>query len=154
MSRNDFPSSLTRPAPRNGDVVFVQGFEFLVSDVEFAEVGTTRFVVRFVGTCTDSPRNDSIRNTPYNGGRYGHNVPAEQVPRDAVVRRAFLGMGYTSHERRDGSGVLYRFKGSPGEFVATEFGPGAYFRTAEAAFDYYADEERQTAAAERRCPQM
>lgn len=66
----------------------------------------------------------------------------------------FLGLGYTAQTRPDRSGRLVRFLGSPGEYVATEFGPGAYFRTAEAAFDYYADEERQTAAAERRCPQM
>jgi hypothetical protein len=57
-----------------GAIVNVQGYEFVASDVvwsgEDEEDGPT---VRFTGTCTEDPRNDSIRNTCYNGGRYGGN---------------------------------------------------------------------------------
>ena len=59
-----------------GLIVYIQGHEFIVSNVRvYQENGVAMNLpfVRFTGTCTDSPRNDSIRNTCYNGGTYGGN---------------------------------------------------------------------------------
>lgn len=57
-----------------GAIVKVNGYEFVASDVEwFGEDEPNGPVVRFTGTCTDNPVNDDIRNTCYNGGRYGGN---------------------------------------------------------------------------------
>jgi hypothetical protein len=57
----------------NGSVVFCQGFEFQASEVteRIVPVNGQRIKVRYYkGICTASKRNDSIRHTGYNGGRY------------------------------------------------------------------------------------
>ena len=71
---------------KNGMEVFLCGHIFTVSKLE---TGTTDHdasgnlqkdpvaVVRFTGTCTNDKRNDSIRNTTYDGGRYGGDADGE-----------------------------------------------------------------------------
>lgn len=55
-----------------GLIVYIQGYEFLVSNVrEVIKQGEK--CVEFTATCTENERNDSIRNTGYNGGTYGGN---------------------------------------------------------------------------------
>ena len=55
--------------------MLVSGHEFVASNVTITPDGEKR-VMRFTGTCTDNPVNDSIRRTGYNGGRYGWFVNA------------------------------------------------------------------------------
>lgn len=55
---------------RNNGLVYVQGYEFLISNLRICNVNGVP-AARFTGTCTANPRNDSIRNTGYNGGTYG-----------------------------------------------------------------------------------
>lgn len=52
----------------NGKTVMIEGYEFAISNMQQIDDR-----ILFTGTCTDSPRNDSIRNTSYNGGTYGGN---------------------------------------------------------------------------------
>lgn len=56
----------------NGDTVLNYGYEFLVTEVDGGTTLTAhgQRVWYFTGICTDSPRNNSIRHTCYNGGRY------------------------------------------------------------------------------------
>ena len=56
---------------KDGAVVYVCGYEFIVSDVTIEEHPKLGTCVYFTGTCTADERNDSIRHTSYNGGRYG-----------------------------------------------------------------------------------
>lgn len=51
-----------------GATVWIQGYEFTVRNLRIING-----VARFEGVCTANPRNDSIRNTSYNGGNYGGN---------------------------------------------------------------------------------
>ncbi len=60
-----------RPLPAAGDVVFNAGYEFTVTDPTVETNPDGRKVFRYTGVCTASDRNNSIRNTAYNGGRYG-----------------------------------------------------------------------------------
>jgi hypothetical protein len=69
-----------------GAIVMVQGFEFVATNVQWSDetdqhdgTPTGRRRVLFTGTCTDNPRNDSIRATAYNGGTYGGNTFAGYV---------------------------------------------------------------------------
>jgi hypothetical protein len=65
-------SAWAEPAPANGDVVWIQGYEFTVEGVrEYPGTLTDPPLCRFVGRLTDNPRNDAIRGTAYNGGVYG-----------------------------------------------------------------------------------
>lgn len=71
---------------QNGAIVKIQGYEFVASDVEwtdekdqFSGALTGRRLVRFTGTCTENPINNSIRGTAYDGGRYGGNTLAGYV---------------------------------------------------------------------------
>ena len=60
---------------RNGRLVYIQGYEFIVSNCRVHQV-EGKPVLRFTGTCTPDKRNDDIRNTGYNGGTYGGNEQA------------------------------------------------------------------------------
>lgn len=53
-----------------GAIVLVQGYEVVATGVEWGE-HNGKPCARFTGTYTDNPRNDSLRHTVYNGGRYG-----------------------------------------------------------------------------------
>jgi hypothetical protein len=61
-------------APRNGDVIFNSGYEFRVTEAAIETTPDGVKVFRYTGVCTDSSRNDSIRKTSYNGGRYGWEI--------------------------------------------------------------------------------
>jgi hypothetical protein len=55
----------------DGDVVNHFGYEFVVSDVKGPEKAPDGHLVwYYTGRCTASRRNDFIRNTGYDGGRY------------------------------------------------------------------------------------
>jgi len=58
---------------KNGDKIFLQGYLFEVTNIRLADTYNidNPKVVRFEGRCTSDERNDSIRNTGYNGGTYG-----------------------------------------------------------------------------------
>ncbi len=55
-----------------GAIVYIQGHEFIVTNLRFMEINN-KPTARFDGVCTESARNDSIRNTGYNGATYGGN---------------------------------------------------------------------------------
>jgi hypothetical protein len=66
-------SPLAKPAPANGDVVYIQGYEFIARDVRIVR-SSEGGLCRFEAHCTDDARNDPIRNTPYDGATYGWRV--------------------------------------------------------------------------------
>ena len=59
--------------PDDGQVVMIQGYEFTATEVRIIQ-DHGQEVLRFKGTCTDNPCNDTIRHTGFNGGTYGHIV--------------------------------------------------------------------------------
>lgn len=60
------PQTLTE-----GMIVYVQGYEFEVhGPISSAVAPDGRTTWYFTGVCTDSKRNDSIRKTGFNTGRY------------------------------------------------------------------------------------
>ena len=54
-----------------GQVVYVNGYSFIVADIWTDKLRDGRGVFRFRGYCTLEPHNDSIRHLGYNGGAYG-----------------------------------------------------------------------------------
>lgn len=56
---------------KNGDIIYNQGYEFIATDVRRVLLTTGGDAIRYKGVCTDSDRNNSIRDTGYNGGTYG-----------------------------------------------------------------------------------
>ena len=62
----------------NGEIEWVEGFEFVVSEVSYKPHATRPAIeIRtFTGRCTENPVNDDIRHLGYNGGRYGRAVLA------------------------------------------------------------------------------
>jgi hypothetical protein len=70
-------SPLAKPAPKNGDVVRLHGYEFTVTNVrQYSQPvhGESFAVCRFEGVCTANRVNDTIRRTSYNGGTYGWRI--------------------------------------------------------------------------------
>jgi hypothetical protein len=59
---------------REGDIVHVQGYQFVASNVTKEHFRGYLWVWSFNGTMTDDARNDSLRHTGYNGGRYTWRV--------------------------------------------------------------------------------
>ena len=63
----------------NGGTVWVEGFEFVVTNLRIVEssfppiMGPGVPVAQFVGVLTDNPCNDSIRGTMHDGATYGGN---------------------------------------------------------------------------------
>ena len=57
--------------PSEGDTLNVEGFEMTAHAIAVQTDERGHKVLRFTGRCTANPRNDSIRHTSYNGGRYG-----------------------------------------------------------------------------------
>lgn len=55
-----------------GATVYIQGTEMTVTNLRFMTINGN-VCARFEGVCTDSTRNDHIRNTGYNGATYGGN---------------------------------------------------------------------------------
>lgn len=55
-----------------GGIVNVQGYEMIARNVHLENL-ESGLRVAFKGECTDSPRNDDIRHTPFNGGSYAGN---------------------------------------------------------------------------------
>lgn len=65
------------PAPTEGQIVNVEGFEMIATNVRVIDNPNTPGggkVCRFTGTCTSDARNNSIRYTGFNGGTYGWRV--------------------------------------------------------------------------------
>lgn len=74
------------PTPyAEGQIVFNQGYEFIVTEPRLHKLQPNQpkngFTHQFTykGICTADKRNDSIRNTGYNGGVYGFGVNIESV---------------------------------------------------------------------------
>lgn len=59
-----------RQKVKEGGVVYVAGKEMIASNIRQVTKGGVE-CIEFKGTCTDSPRNDDIRGTGYDGGTYG-----------------------------------------------------------------------------------
>jgi len=55
---------------RNGDKIFIQGYLLKVTKLK-RHKDSRGEIIRFNGVCTQDKRNDPIRHTAYNGGRYG-----------------------------------------------------------------------------------
>lgn len=64
--------------PKAGDIIMNYGYEFTVTEpmVHEATGSHSAFTHQFTytGICTSSDRNESIRHTSYNGGRYGWGI--------------------------------------------------------------------------------
>lgn len=55
----------------NGLIAISQGFEFIVRNIRYkGKAPNGQEVWSYAGVCTSHQCNDSIRYTPYNGGRY------------------------------------------------------------------------------------
>jgi len=52
-----------------GQIVWNHGYQFIARNVTIANG-----ILRYTGVCTNHPANDLIRNTGYNGARYGWKV--------------------------------------------------------------------------------
>lgn len=80
-------------------------------------------------------------------------TPAASI--DTTHQIDFAPGGYTIHTNtKTGCGCIIRFAGSPGEHYAADFGPDCHFKTSAAFLAYQDQQDREQAAAERRCPQM
>ena len=56
-------------------IVHNHGKQFIAHNVKYqGKNALGQDVWNYTGVCTENPCNDSIRNTPYNGGRYSHQI--------------------------------------------------------------------------------
>lgn len=64
------------PRFTEGQIVWNQGYEFIVTNVWFTPdaLHPGYEIMRYTGICTAHRCNDSIRNGGYNGGTYGYRV--------------------------------------------------------------------------------
>jgi hypothetical protein len=60
--------------PREGEIVWNQGYEFTAHNVVVHTWPNGDQVLRYVGRCTSNVCNDSIRGTGYDGGVYGYKI--------------------------------------------------------------------------------
>jgi hypothetical protein len=63
-----------RTTPYEGQIVWIQGYEFHVHNIRIMANPDGRDVVRFQACCTSHPANAPIRGTEYDGAVYGHAV--------------------------------------------------------------------------------
>lgn len=65
-----------QPRIVEGQIMNVCGYHFIATEVEYFtdDECDDCEILRYIGICTDESRNDSIRNTGYNGGTYGYRV--------------------------------------------------------------------------------